>query len=85
MDEGNSGFIELTCILKTSDQKTGNAAWSEFNKKRGKDERESRVCMRGREYYSKVLVLHVDAHPTLSFPFQLSFTWATSKVILKTK
>ena len=38
--------------------------------------------MRGREYYSKVLVLRVDAHPMLSFSFQLSFTWALRKVII---
>ena len=33
MDEGNLGFIELTCILKTSDQKRrGNTAWRELKK-----------------------------------------------------
>ena len=51
MDEGNLGFIELTCILKTSDQKRrGNTAWRAFKKRgRGTISSESRVCMRGRD------------------------------------
>ena len=41
--------------------------------------------MHEREAILQQLVLHVDSHPMLTFPFQLSFTRATSKVILKTK
>lgn len=84
MDKGNLGFIELTCILKTSDQKRrGNTAWRAFKKEEEGQEREQ--GMHEREGILQQLVLQDDPHPTLSFPFQLSFTWATGKVILKTK
>ena len=85
MDEGNLGFIELTCILKTSDQKRrGIQLGGHLKKEEEGQEREQ--GMHEREGILQQLVLQDDAHPTLSFPFQLlSFTWATGKVILKTK